>query len=59
MKKTYNIPAIRETHLVMIESLLLDLSGGKADQNGEVLVKEDVTSPSAPSYNVWNDDWSN
>ena len=59
MKKLqYTTPEVRTIVLTESDALLLDMSDGtKASSSAEVEVKEEFTS--SPSYNVWNDDWSN
>ncbi len=59
MKKTYITPETLLTLLsngsIIAASETVDLfDDGGSDQ----LVKGNQTAPSTPSYNVWNDDWS-
>lgn len=63
MKKLYQTPATLIVELnggALCETLIIG-SGGGSDTttgNGTDLVKEDATSTSRDSYNVWDDDWS-
>lgn len=58
MKKTYIIPQMQLT-VVDCESLIAEsiiIGDGSTDDGG--WVKQDVTSTTRDSYNVWGDDWS-
>jgi len=59
MKKAYIIPKLELTHMVCVQMIAesLGIHDSQAIGSSGGWVKEDNTS-STPSYNVWNDDWS-
>ena len=60
MKKTYIIPQMQLT-VVDCESLIAEsliIGDGTATGEDGGWVKQDVTSTTRDSYNVWGDDWS-
>ena len=62
MKKLYQTPATMIVELnggALCQSLII--GSGNSDSgtgDGTDLVKQDVTSTTRDSYNVWGDDWS-
>lgn len=61
MKKIYIIPEMQLTQLacesLIAESVVVDGQKTATGTSGG-WVKEDATSTSRDSYNVWDDDWS-
>jgi hypothetical protein len=56
MKKTYINPELNVLFVHTENIMTLSTQSGYANKDGEVLVKEQ--QPVTPSYNVWDDDWS-
>jgi len=57
MKKIYQTPALQLTE-ICCETLIAESLHKYSGDGGTQLVKEDATSTSRDSYNVWDDDWS-
>lgn len=58
MKKTYIIPELQIIKMHMQDSILLNTSETTVEDDNGGWVKQDVTSTTRDSYNVWGDDWS-
>ena len=58
MKKTYIIPELQIIKMHMQDSILLYTSETTVEGDNGGWVKQDVTSTTRDSYNVWGDDWS-
>lgn len=56
MKKTYISPLLTLVGVQAVNVIALSTGLGEAQQNREVLVKDDA--PVIQNYNVWDDDWS-
>lgn len=58
MKTRYQSPEVRIFMMHTTDSYLLSTSETTVEGGNGGWVKEDVSSRSGNSYNVWNDDWS-
>ncbi len=58
MKKIYQTPELQIITMHLHDSLMLAQSETTVSGSKGGWVKEDVSSTSRDSYNVWDDDWS-
>lgn len=59
MKKTYIIPKLVLIHIESVKMIAESLGIHDSQATSGGWVKEDNTTTSTPSYNVWDDDWRN